>query len=1613
METITMWAEMSDKATNARRNAAPDTHVQNAILDIDAAKIRKDAEDAIRNDAKLREQKVYLYYDPRLGISPVRGGWTKAKILKRLKDIVGAKTGYSFAARRIAEFDSPEELAEHMFYHGTQYGGGRLKPSILMSDRELERLGGGGYGEKYWGVSVSKSKRVASNFSSGRTVSVYPVILVKNAKIKEMPELRDAADLEDCIESLWKEGIDAVWIGDKDKGEQELCVLNPAAMVNIDTPDIYRSYKLGTSENPLNTIDSDGINKLYEDAKRYVHALENKPQKPEKPSRFLPSEDGGVIGELKDEEVYQQELSEYETKLEEYNNSEAARRFRDEDEYARRNIRFFRTADGHAYGFTVGGRVYIDPRIATAETPIHEYSHLWATAFRRVNPKEWKHIVELMKGTSVWNEVKTMYPELKSDDEIADEVLAQFSGRRGAERLRRAQEEALASDMGVFGKAAAVNGIARVKEALKRFWRGVADWLGIRFKSAEEVADKVLADLLNGVNPAKVAKDGSMRYQFVGEKGAEGAFEGKEGVSRYLSSFASRHGLSGTAMTQEIGSREELEALRERLEDRAFRAVQEEWEKKGVFGCYLPRLGLSVVFTEKFGHDAETAESVWWHEQTHHFTNGLSKADLDRFGGACLDFLKIRREDLYNNIVGHYPQTEWADEACACLIQSIVEAHGTEKLLKSSFAGNEAVATFVTKLTNNFKNGKEGTISNRLQRYEGIGAEEEISSVHGLGVQGGRNGELEERAGVSGQVGQGTRGSETAAGGEGLTDPAVYRLRTDAPPRKTGVGYKVFVLKDGKLYPPMVANPGGEATPVGVWLDADAAPVAGVTKTGRQQVKAGGKGTQGGSGKLAYRPGWHLGEIPYALQFNRVNPETGEKELFPANFVWAEVEYADDVDYQEEAMSYGMNASGKFQHSLAGLPRLPKDGSYKYRTNPNPETDPWIITGAMKVNRILKPSEVDAMVEAAGREPQPRQAGAVTDAQVEALNANMRRSMQEDRDLMRRTAERLAERLNTPVRIIEDVNDITHPNAALQERRRRAKGWFDTVTGEVTIVVPNHSDVADIGNTLVHELVGHGGLRVLFPTREKLNNALDELYRVSTGEIREAIDRMAQKMYEREVERLRGQKRLAHEAKGEDANAAYYADMAEAHAEAAKKREQFRRDATEEYGADLAGRIGESGFEKMSADELTSWGKLKGVLQKALDSLLRGLGISGKRKWGDKEWAFVLHEAYKRKVNGGRPSVFDVADTEVMRRKTGFGEATDREAEGRMSDNERFNSELTRYQNGEMDKNEMLHLGKPQGVMRLFLPDIPIVMRQRILKKGSVKKHNVDVEALANMPQHLSSPIFVFQRSDNALGVLTEMQDRDGKNVCVAIELNRKIQDGGEILEVNDIRSVHGRNVADIVFPIVQNGTLKWVDKEKGLAYLSSASQYVQQEIDKQDLDSATKVVENFENPKVSDEKVSDDEELLFRDGDGVEYEKAQARGLYEGRVGRGLYQMQEALQDSMLGLKEAMSAVLRAEGKDMAIEEVDGFENAYLGENRLSSVNKAECDEFARRLFRPMLEVVSGLARTADERAELTDYMMAKHGLERNVVMARPLSRMRHINQQSFQALTKLIREA
>lgn len=222
-----------------------------------------------------------------------------------------------------------------------------------------------------------------------------------------------------------------------------------------------------------------------------------------------------------------------------------------------------------------------------------------------------------------------------------------------------------------------------------------------------------------------------------------------------------------------------------------------------------------------------------------------------------------------------------------------------------------------------------------------------------------------------------------------LSDADVkFSVRKSDPPKNTIKGYKVFFVKNGKLYPPMVANPNGEGTPRGVWLDADDGELArnkdGSVKTnsfGRPRVKAGGKGTQGGSGDLAYRPGWHLGDLPMAKQFARKDAD-GNKTLFPAAFVWAECDVAADVEYQAEAdaMGYKFSKNGKFNHQQASLDHMPREedgtaGFYRYRTNPDPTTEAWIITGAMKVNRLLTDAEVNAILEENGRTPMPRQGG--------------------------------------------------------------------------------------------------------------------------------------------------------------------------------------------------------------------------------------------------------------------------------------------------------------------------------------------------------------------------------------------------------------------------------------------------------------------------------------------------------------------------------------------------------------------------------------------------------------------------------------------------------------
>ena len=265
-------------------------------------------------------------YNPRANIAPVRGGWTKDKIKKRIH---GALTGHKNAARLISEFDSPQELKEHMFYHGTVHGSGALKPSILFNDRDLEFYGGGGYGERYWGISLTKDKYVATAFSgTSRSVRVYPVVLAKGANVLDgQGKYTDAGDLEDDIEKLWADGVDAVWIGG---GEQELCVLNPRAICNVDYPSLYEVY--GLRRDKVKPLTDEEIERLYEYAKSYYETRIPRPPKVGMPKRY----------DSEKREWNKDYFEQYRNWENEYKNSDEYKQFRKQEEEAIDKIRFSR-----------------------------------------------------------------------------------------------------------------------------------------------------------------------------------------------------------------------------------------------------------------------------------------------------------------------------------------------------------------------------------------------------------------------------------------------------------------------------------------------------------------------------------------------------------------------------------------------------------------------------------------------------------------------------------------------------------------------------------------------------------------------------------------------------------------------------------------------------------------------------------------------------------------------------------------------------------------------------------------------------------------------------------------------------------------------------------------------------------------------------------------------------------------------------------------------------------------------------------------------------------------------------------------------------------------------
>ena len=161
-----------------------------------------------------------------------------------------------------------------------------------------------------------------------------------------------------------------------------------------------------------------------------------------------------------------------------------------------------RTPQGTIYGWSVNGKIYLTEAGINPDTPIHEYTHLWAEAMMIKNKKGWDSIKVLLKDNLIWNEVvaDANYSNIAdNEDAVASEVLSRISGRKNATKMEEEAQRAIDEAKGVFEKAEATTILLNLKRAIKQFWHWVGkNVFGIKdFKNIDEVTDRILYDLLS------------------------------------------------------------------------------------------------------------------------------------------------------------------------------------------------------------------------------------------------------------------------------------------------------------------------------------------------------------------------------------------------------------------------------------------------------------------------------------------------------------------------------------------------------------------------------------------------------------------------------------------------------------------------------------------------------------------------------------------------------------------------------------------------------------------------------------------------------------------------------------------------------------------------------------------------------------------------------------------------------------------------------------------------------------------------------------------------------------------------------------------------------------
>lgn len=136
----------------------------------------------------------------------------------------------------------------------------------------------------------------------------------------------------------------------------------------------------------------------------------------------------------------------------------------------------------------------------------------------------------------------------------------------------------------------------------------------------------------------------------------------------------------------------------------------------------------------------------------------------------------------------------------------------------------------------------------------------------------------------------------------------------------------------------------------------------------------------------------------------------------------------------------------------------------------------------------------------------------VTDKMREMASQGMplfRKKYSEDKEAFaQREWNRAKKALNKIVELLHLDVEVLESTEGLTGKKATSKGWYDPKTGKITIVLPNHTSSGDVQATLLHEAVGHHGLREMFG--EHFDTFLDNVYNNAEESIKDSIDKIAE-----------------------------------------------------------------------------------------------------------------------------------------------------------------------------------------------------------------------------------------------------------------------------------------------------------------------------------------------------------------------------------------------------------------------------------------------------------------------------------------------------------------------